>query len=192
MIAAQQFTNGYQIGDLDARPRGRPEMTSSVRSERSTPSWTAPVALFIAVIAVGLAVWSLLRAPEEAAHSTEGSPAAGAPQSGDAKSGICAAVDTVRNAVSKQTNADFGPDPIAREAVAANARLATVGGGSYLLARLNPAIPAELADAVRTFADGLQDIGMKQLAGIPNTDPAVSDQLKAAQAASARITDLCK
>ena len=96
----------------------------------------------------------------------------------------------MRTAVSKQTNADFGPDPVAREAVAANARLATVGGGSYLLARLDPALPAELADAVRTFATDLQDIGMKQLAGIPNTDPALSDQLKAAQATSTRITDL--
>ena len=167
-------------------------MTSSVRSERTTPSWIAPVALLIAVIAVGLAVWSLMRAPEESAPSAAGSPAAGAAQSGDAKAGICTAVDTVRNAVSRQTNADFGPDPVAREAVAANARLATVGGGSYLLARLDPQLPAELADAVRTFATDLQDIGMKQLAGIPNTDPALSDQLKAAQATSARITDLCK
>jgi hypothetical protein len=172
-------------------------MTSSVRSERTTPSWIAPVALLIAVIAVGLAAWSLLRTPEESAHSAAGSPTAGAPQSGaaqsgDVKAGVCTAVDTVRNAVSRQTNADFGPDPVAREAVAANARLATVGGGSYLLARLDPQLPAELADAVRTFATDLQDIGMKQLAGIPNTDPALSDQLKAAQATSARITDLCK
>lgn len=167
-------------------------MTSSVRSERTTPSWIAPVALLIAVISVGMAAWSLLRTPEESAHSAAGSPTAGAAQSGDVKAGICTAVDTVRNAVSRQTNADFGPDPIAREAVAANARLATVGGGSYLLARLDPQLPAELADAVRTFATDLQDIGIKQLAGTPNTDPALSDQLKAAQATSGRITDLCK
>ena len=168
-------------------------MTSSVRSERSTPTWTAPVALAIAVIAVGLAVWALLRAPDESSSVAGPTPAGNGQQAGKAgKAGICAAVDTVRNAVTRQTNADFGPDPVAREAVAANARLATIGGGSYLLARLDPTIPADLADAVRTFADDLQDIGMKQLVGTPNTDPALSEQLKAAQATSAHITDLCK
>ena len=74
-------------------------------------------------------------------RSIAGPPRRNGQQAGAPKGGICTAVDTVRNAVSRQTNADFGPDPIAREAVAANARLATIGGGNYLLARLDPAIP---------------------------------------------------
>ena len=144
------------------------------------------------MIAVGLAVWALLREPDESASVAGQTPAANGQQSGDAKAGICRAVDTVRNALSRQTNADFGPDPVARESGGGQLPPATIGGASYLLARLDPTVPAELADAVWTFANDLQDIGMKQLVGTPSTDPALSDHLKAAQATSARITDLCK
>ena len=101
-------------------------------------------------------------------------------QSDDAKAGVCGAFDMVRKAVSMQTNADLGPDPVAREAVAANARLATLGGGEYLLSRLDPATPPELADAVRSFANNLQDIGMNQLVGVPNTDPTIASRLREA------------
>jgi hypothetical protein len=76
--------------------------------------------------------------------------------------------------------------------VAANARLATLGGGEYLLSRLDPATPSELADPVRSFANNLQDIGMNQLVGLPNTDPTVAARLSEAQAASQQITDMCK
>ena len=48
-------------------------------------------------------------------------------ESDDAKTRVCAAFDTVRKAVSVQTNAELGPDRVAKEAVAANARLATRG-----------------------------------------------------------------
>ena len=98
----------------------------------------------------------------------------------------------VRKAVSAQTNIDMGPDPVAREAVAANARLATLGGGEYLLSRLNPATPRELADAVRSFANNLQDIGINQLVGVSNTDPTVAAPLNEAQAAGTQIADMCK
>lgn len=91
-----------------------------------------------------------------------------------------------------QTNIDMGPDPVAREAVAANARLATLGGGEYLLSRLDPATPPELANAVRSFANNLQDVGLNQLVGMPNTDPTVAALLNEAQAASTQITDMCK
>jgi hypothetical protein len=98
----------------------------------------------------------------------------------------------VRKAVSLQTNADLGPDPVAKEAVAANARLATLGGGEYLLSRLDPATPPELPGAVRSFANNLQDIGMNQLVGVPNTDPALAARLSEAQKASTQIAELCK
>ena len=75
----------------------------------------------------------------------------------------------VRKAVSVQTNIDLGPDVVAKEAVAANARLATLGGSQYLLSRLDPATPADLADAVRSFANNLQDVAMDQLVGVPLT-----------------------
>lgn len=159
-------------------------MTSSQRAMRAPTRWVAPAALAIAVIAIGLATWALMRTPGEAAETPQ--------QPDDPKAHVCIAFDTVRKAVSVQTNVDLGPDPVAKDAVAANARLATLGGGEYLLSRLYPATPTELADLVRSFANNLQDIGMNQLAGVPNTDPTLAPRLSEAQAASQEIADLCK
>ena len=125
--------------------------------------WAAPVALLIALIAVALAVWALVSESSEA-------PAA-AQQDGDPKTRVCSAFDTVSNAVQIQTHVDLGPDPVAQKAVAGNARLALVGGGEYLLRHLDPKTPPELADAVRSFANNLEDIGMNALAEVPGTDP---------------------
>jgi hypothetical protein len=119
-------------------------------------------------------------------------PAVNAQQSDAARGRVCGAFDIVRKAVSKQTNTDLGRDPTAREAVAANARLAILGGGDYLLSRLDPATPPELADAVRALANNFQDIGMNQLIGVPNTDPAVAALLGQAQAASDHIAVMCR
>src|SRR5882724_2491318 len=81
--------------------------------------WTAPVALLVAVVAVGLAVWALTKSPSTASETK---------LPGDPKLRVCTAFDTVTKAVSLQTHADLGTDPIAQAAVAANARLALVGG----------------------------------------------------------------
>ncbi|MBS1696008.1 MAG: hypothetical protein JST91_27750 [Actinobacteria bacterium] len=165
-------------------------MPKARQPSRSPSNWAAPAALVIAVLAVGLAAWTLVRSPSEPAAQSP-APGVTAQQPDDAKSSVCAAFTTVRAAVSLQTNADLGPDPVAKEAVAANARLATFGGGSYLLSRIDPATPAELASAVRTFANTLQDIGIKQLVGVPNTDPGLVTQLGEAQTASTQIEGLC-
>ena len=166
--------------------------SSPASPESSTSSrWVAPAALVIAVIAIGVGIWAIARSPGEPPRPP-GEPAVNAQQSDDAKAGVCAAFDMVRKAVSTQTNIDIGPDPVAREAVAANARLATLGGGEYLLSRLNPATPRELADAVRSFANNLQDIGIKQLGGVPNTDPTVAALLNEGQVTSTQIADMCK
>jgi hypothetical protein len=166
-------------------------MTSSQPATRTLSSWVAPAALVIAVIAIAVAIWALVRSPAEPAANL-GEPAVNAQQSDDAKARVCAAFDTVRKAVSRQTNADLGPDPVAKEVVAANARLATLGGGEYLLSRLDPGTPRELADAVRSFANNLQDIGMNQLAGVPTSDPALAARMSEAQAASPQIAEMCK
>ena len=100
-------------------------MTSSQPASPTPSRWVAPAALLIAEIAIGVAIWALVRTPGEAAVSAQ--------QSDDAKARVCVAFDMVRKAVSVRTNADLGPDPVAKEAVAANARLATLGGGEYLL-----------------------------------------------------------
>jgi hypothetical protein len=146
--------------------------------------WAAPVALLIALIAVGLAVWALLSASSKA-------PAA-AQQAGDPKARVCKAFEIVSQAVQIQTHADLGPDPVAQNGVAANARLAMVGGGDYLLSHLDPKTPPELADAVRSFANDLQDIGINALAEVPASDPAQAARLSEGEAGSNKIADLCK
>lgn len=168
-------------------------MTTAEQEGHTTARWAVPAALVIALVAAGLSTWALLRPPSASAPSAPEAPESfTAQQTDDAKARVCAAFDTVRNAVSIQTNLNIGTDAVAREAVAANARLATLGGGSYLLSRLDPATPPDLADAIKTFANNLQDIGIRQLVGVQNTDPSMAPLLKSAQDASPRITELCK
>ncbi|MGE2735583.1 hypothetical protein [Mycolicibacterium vaccae] len=157
-------------------------MPDTLSSHRSAPSWVAPAALVVAVIAVVLAAWGLLRSPSEA-------KAGAGPID---KSQICASFETVRTAVSLQTNADLGPDDVAVQAVAANARLATLGGGQYLLWQVNDAEPDDLTEAVRSFGEDLTEIGMGQLAGARGEDPAQNERMNNAQTAAARVAELCK
>ncbi|MHA0289239.1 hypothetical protein ACXYX3_22715 [Mycobacterium sp. C3-094] len=151
------------------------------------PAWMAPAALVVAVVALALAAWGLLRP-----SSTDSANTAALPSTGDAKTEICQAFTTVRNAVSLQTNANLGTDKVARQAVAANARLATLGGGQYLLSRLNAAVPGDLADAVRSFANDLTYIGMGQLAGAPGDDPAQAQRQQSAQDTATKIDEMCR
>lgn len=151
------------------------------------PAWMAPAALVVAVIALAIAAWGLLRP-----SSTDNADASSAPSSGDAKTEICQAFTTVRNAVSLQTNANLGTDRVARQAVAANARLATLGGGEFLLSRLNSGVPGDLADAVRSFANDLTYIGMGQLAGAPADDPTQAQRQTSAQDTATKIDELCR
>jgi hypothetical protein len=148
--------------------------------------WIAPVALGIAVIAVGIALWAVLSTRASSA------PAATAQQTADAKNRACTAYNAVRAAVALQTHGDLGPEPVAVQTVAASARLAMSSGASYLLARLDPATPAELANPIRAFADDLQDISMNAQAGLASTDPAQSGRLHDGETVSAKIADLCK
>lgn len=154
-------------------------------------SWVALTALVVALIAVAVAIWALVNPASAEASDSEHS-AATAQESEGAKARACDAFHTVRNAVIVQTNQDLGPDPIARKAVAADARLATLGGGQYLLGRVDSATPPELADAIRSFANNLQEVGMSQLAGSPSNDPTQQARLSDADKASALATEMCK
>lgn len=96
----------------------------------------------IAVIAAGLAIAAWLRPAHEGPSY---------PQSGDAKTNLCAAYKVVHQAVVTNTHlATPGNDPSAHLAVAANARLALLGGGAYLrdTVAAQTAPPADLAKAV--------------------------------------------
>ena len=92
------------------------------------PRWIVPISLGIAVIAIAVAAWALLRAPRS------DTVAATSQQIADAKYRACTATDTVRKAVARQTHNDLGGDPVAVQVVAANSRLAMSTGASYLLA----------------------------------------------------------
>ena len=100
---------------------------------------------FIALTAIGVAAYALVLAwpqKQDAVAPTV-----------ESKQKVCAAFDTVSKAVQLQTHADLGPDPIAQTAVAGNARLSLIGGGEYLLSRLDEQTPPDLAEAVRLFAE---------------------------------------
>jgi len=154
------------------------------RPESTWQRWVAPVAVLIAVVAVGIAVWALM----SASSKTYGA----AKLAGDPKTRVCTAFNTVSTAVSGQTHLDLGPDPVALTAVAGNARLALVGGGQYLLDQLDSATPTQLADPVRSFANTLQDIGIYAMAGQPTTDPAQSQRQTQLEITRKQIVDLCK
>lgn len=145
----------------------------------------APLAVLLALLGVGLATWALMKAPT--ADNT-----AIAQQVGDPKANVCIAFQTVIKAVSLQSHSNLGSDPAAQQAVAANARLALLGGGGYLLGRIPVATPPELADAVRGFAGKLQDIGMNYLAGVPDADSEQASRLTDAEALSGKILGMCQ
>ncbi len=151
----------------------------------------------MALAAAGVAVWALVKEPPAASESAEAQPASvftGA-TTDDPKGSVCEAFDVVRKGVQLNTNLQLpgGPTDVTGSlAVGANARLSLFEGGQYLLARLQPDTPPELADAVRKFGNQLMDIGARSIAGTPNADPDQSARLKDADASNATITNLCK
>jgi len=153
------------------------------KTERRPLRWATPVALVVAVIAVALAIWALV--DDSSNTATTSLP-------GDPKTRVCTAFGTVSEAVPLQTNNDLGAQTVAQAAVAANARLALVGGGQYLLNSLDSETPAELADPVRSFATNLQDIGMNALAGLENSDPDQVVRMAEVDATRNLIMDLCE
>lgn len=145
-------------------------------------------ALAVAVLSLAVAVFALFGA-------NGGEPEYTDTQRNDAKTAICAAFETVSKGVARNTNLEppGGSDDIAGAlAVAANARVALYDGGQYLLARLEPATPADLAGEIRTFGNQLMDIGAAATAGVPNNDPVQAGRLRDAEAASTAITGLCR
>jgi hypothetical protein len=147
------------------------------------------ITLVVALAAAALSGWLLFRT------SREGTPNYSGEQRTDAKQKICAATDVVRKGVSLNTNLQppGGPEDITGSlAVAANARISLYDGGQYLLARLDPATPKDLADTVTKFANLLMDIGANATAGAQNSQPEQAARLKEADAANTKLKELCK
>ena len=127
----------------------------------------ALTALAIAVIAAALAVVAWFRP----AH--QNAPTFTDQQTAEAKTNICFEYAAVHQAVVANTHM-VNPDPnnpIGQLAVAANARLALLGGGAYLRDRLTaePAAPADLAKAVKSMANTIEQLGVGYLAGLNST-----------------------
>ncbi len=167
----------------EAPPRGSTVPPVQVAGS-GVSRWAAPAALLISLVAIAAAIWALVN---EASRASEGPMLAG-----DPKTRVCAAFDTVSKAVPLQTNIEMGPDPVARSAVSANARLALFGGGQYLLNQLDPATPKELAEPVRSFADNLRDIGMNALANVQSSDPDQVFRMAKGDTTRLQIIELCK
>jgi hypothetical protein len=161
------------------------------RANRAGP--IAVVALLVAIAALGLAGWMFYQSVKNPDDKSE--PTYSDTQRAEAKIKICTAVDVVRRGVSLNTNLQpaGGPEDVTGSlAVAANARVALYNGGQYLIARLDPATPNDLADAVRKFGNNLMDIGAAATAGAQNTDPAQAARLRDADSANATVVELCK
>jgi hypothetical protein len=151
-----------------------------------------PITLVIAIVAAALSGWLLYR---QVRQGTPNAPNYTGAQRADAKQKICATIDLVRKGVSLNTNLQppGGPEDVTGTlAVAANARVSLYDGGQYLLARLDPATPPELADAVKKFANHLMDIGAAATSGARNSEPEQAARLQQADASNGTITELCK
>lgn len=160
--ASKSLTSGYHRGVSHASPA---EPTPDSRTRPAHRRWRAssrvltPATLVVAVAALGFALAAWLR---PAHHGPS------YPQSGDAKTNLCAAYAVAHEAVVINTHlADPGGTvPGGHLAVAANARLALLGGGAYLrdVLAAQTAPPADLANAVNSFAATIEQLGVNYLA----------------------------
>jgi hypothetical protein len=161
------------VDSLTKRPKVSPKAsrTDRVPSQDGWRSrWPILASLALAVIAVAVAIAAFFRPLHETAPTFTGQ------QTADGKTQVCSAYVTVRQGVVANTHlANPVPnDPAGQLAVAANARLALIGGGSFLRDRLaaEPAAPADLAKAVSSMANTIEELGVGYLAGLNSTlDP---------------------
>ena len=153
---------------------------------RSPWRWATAALAVVAVAATGVAVWALMR------PTADDPSAPTAQQVADAKGRACEAYAKVRTAVALQTQASPGTDPVAAQAVAANARLAMAVGSEHLVDNLSPAVPADLAGLLRTLATDLQDLTIDALAGTADGEAGQVERLKALETNSTKIVELCK
>lgn len=179
-----------------AEPDEEPHQpVSHARPEQDEPAWLKPAVMarlaiivptLIAVVALGIAIWALMRSPA----NTPPSPTA--QETAEATKRACDAYGLARTAVALQTHADTGTDPIAAQAIAANARLAMAVGSEHLVDSLGPAVPPELDGLLRSVATDLQGLAINALAGTTDGDASQVARLKDLEATSARVVELCK
>jgi hypothetical protein len=152
------------------------------------PTVLALFALILAVAAAALSGWTWWQSRARPTYTYTDAEIAAAKSSG------CSAYASVRSAV--DTNTNLTPpggdgDVTGALAVAANARVALIGGGQYLLDRVQPATPTELAGAMRDLGNKLMDFGAAAAAGARNTDPAQASLLRDIGTANDTLGRLC-
>ncbi len=123
-------------------------------------------ALAIAVVAAALAGLAYFHpAPNKALAPQQG---------GDAKANVCSAYKAAHKSVVINTHmrSQNQNDAVAELSVATNARLALIGGGTYLKDQLaaNTAAPADLAGTVNSFANTIEQLGVNYLQGADAAD----------------------
>lgn len=144
----------------------------------------AALACVMAAAALAVAVFTWWQSGRPTEYTVE--------QQASAKDTACAAYGTVRTGVATNTNlATSDGDVTGALAAAANARVSLIGGGQYVLARLGPATPAELAEPLQKFGDVLMDFGAAATAGALNTDPAQAARLQEIEALNGTLQGLC-
>lgn len=120
--------------------------------------WLTYVVAVVAVAGLALAALAYFHPARNAASAIQ--------QGGDAKANVCSAYASVKKAVVLNTHLRANPkDATAELAVAANARLALIGSGTYLRERLaaNTKTPADLANAANSLANTTEQLGMNYL-----------------------------
>jgi hypothetical protein len=142
----------------------------------------------VVLAAAALALW--VHTWVESRETVEYTP----DQQAAARSSACAAYATVSTGVATNTNLSSpgGADDVTGAlAAAANARISLIGGGQYLLARIDPATPAELSGPLRDFANSLMDFGAAATAGALRTDPAQAALLQRIDGLNTTVRQLC-
>ena len=144
-----------------------PEKPLPSPPRRRSSRWAIFAALAIAVFAAAVAIAGWFRpAPESA------SPTFTDQQTTQAKTNVCSAYTAVHQGVVRNTHLAYpNPnDPAGQLAIAANARLALLGGGAYLRDRVaaQPATPADLAQAVNSMGTTIEQLGVGYLEAATN------------------------
>ena len=161
-----------------------------------SPVVIAVSAMLLAIATLGASAY-MWRNPITPIDAPTGPTAAAEPtftdaQRDEAKAKVCDAFLVVSSGVANSSamQAEDG-DAVGAVAIATNARLALLGGGQYMLDRVDPATEPGLAEAARAFGNALMDVGAAAVAQIPGDDPAHQERVKDADEQNAKLQGLC-
>jgi hypothetical protein len=184
------------VSNLPPAPSVPPPWPTAMSSQAGRrPRWVALASLVVAFVAMGIAIAALFRPlPENKPHAAAPTPTYTDRQIADAKANVCASYDNVHRALLLSSARNGGNDATAILAVATSGRQVLDVGSRYLLATLSeePATPSELASAVRKLANQYQELVIKYLDGLTNSDAELQPLLQASDEATSTIERLCK